>query len=518
MTAITLPRIKLRWLRASPAVRMGLGLSSLVVAMLLAVDLVFGLLPNQQHLVSKLRARIAENLAVQTAVLIETGEIKGIDKLYAEMLARESSVRSVAVRRSDGRIVAQAGDHSDWVAPGADVSSLDNVRVPLVMNKQQWGGVEVRFEPAHPDGFWDWLRQPTVTVVFVLGAASFVAFVLFLRRVLSHMDPSAVIPDRVRSAFDAFSGGVMILDPSSRIMLANSTLRQWIGQADAADLTGRPVESLPAFRAALSGDKNEHVWVRAMRSATLAEGEHLTLNADTPAPIRLLVNSSPIGDGSGRVRGCLVTLENVTPMHDLNDKLLQSMMELAASKREVEEKNEELRRLATRDPLTGCLNRRALFEKLDELFADARDKGRLLCCIMTDIDHFKSFNDRHGHAVGDEVLKAVARVFSGALRDFDLLGRYGGEEFCVVLPDVTLEQACAVAERLRTDIESNAGASVRTTRGLKVTSSFGVSAYTPQTADPAEMIDLADQALYIAKKSGRNRVHRAGEPAPEPAQ
>lgn len=515
MMSLSLPRR--RQIRLSPAVRIGFGMSSLVVAMLMAFDLVFGLIPDHQELVAKLRARIAENLAIQTAVLIEAGELKALDKLYAELLVRESEVLSVAVRRTDGRIVARAGDHDPWVAHERQVSSIDYVRVPLVMNKQQWGGVEVRFQRAAPASLIHWLQQPSVLIVSGLGLASFIAFVLYLRRVLTHLDPSAVIPERIRSAFDAFSSGVMILDVSARIMVANSALRLWIGQEEGVDVTGRTVESLPVFRNALPIDRNEHSWVRAMRSGAHAVGDHIELHSDSPAPMRLLVNSSPISDGTGRIRGCVVTFDNVTHIHELNDRLLQSMAELARTKDEIELKSEELRRLATRDPLTGCLNRRALFEKLDELFADARDKGRPLCCIMTDIDHFKAFNDRYGHAVGDEVLKAVSRVFSGALRDFDLLGRYGGEEFCIVLPDVTLEQACAVAERLRSDIEQSAGASVRTTRGLKITSSFGVSCYTAQISDPAQMIDLADQALYAAKKSGRNRVRQAGYEAQEAA-
>jgi diguanylate cyclase (GGDEF)-like protein len=492
-------------------------MSSLVVAMLLAFDLVFGLIPDQQELVAKLRGRIAENLAIQTAVLIEAGEPRALDRLYAELLARESGVLSVAVRRSDGRIVARAGDHDQWVAHERAVSSIDHVRVPLVMNKQQWGGVEVRFQRAAPANLLDWLQQPSVLVVAGLGVVSFFAFVFYLRRVLSYLDPSAVIPDRIRSAFDAFTSGVMIVDVSARVMLANSALRLWIGQDEGVEVTGRTVESLPVFRKALPVDRNEHSWVRAMRSGTHATGDHIELHSDDPAPVRLLVNSSPISDGTGRIRGCVVTFDNVTHLHELNDRLLQSMAEIARSKEEIEQKSEELRKLATRDPLTSCLNRRALMEMLDELFADARDKGRPLCCIMTDIDHFKAFNDRHGHAVGDEVLKAVSRVFSGALRDFDLLGRYGGEEFCIVLPDVTLEQACAVAERLRSEIEQSAGASVRTTRGLKITSSFGVSCYTAHIFDPAELIDLADKALYAAKKAGRNRVRRSGDEAKEAA-
>jgi diguanylate cyclase (GGDEF)-like protein len=125
---------------------------------------------------------------------------------------------------------------------------------------------------------------------------------------------------------------------------------------------------------------------------------------------------------------------------------------------------------------------------------------------MTDIDHFKSFNDRYGHTVGDQVLQSVTRSLSSALREVDLLCRYGGEEFCIILPDVDLTQALAIAERLRVDIQRRAGSSVRSTAGLEVTSSFGVAELEPHVSDPAQLIDMADKALYEAKNAGRNRV------------
>jgi diguanylate cyclase (GGDEF)-like protein len=125
---------------------------------------------------------------------------------------------------------------------------------------------------------------------------------------------------------------------------------------------------------------------------------------------------------------------------------------------------------------------------------------------MADIDHFKQFNDRYGHAVGDEVIRALVRTLQAGLRNDDLLCRYGGEEFCIILPDTSLELAEDIASRLRADVENHAGMSVRTTGGLHITSSFGVATVAPEMRDPAELIERADEALYRSKESGRNRV------------
>ena len=498
----------------SPAIRLALGLSSLVVVILLTADLAFGLLPDQNGLLRQLRERISENLAIQTAALMDAGDLRTLDRVYREQLQREASILSVAVRRQDGRIVIQAGDHAAaWVQPAKGKSSIDHIQVPLVMNHQRWGTMELSFRDATPKNLREWMRRPEVLLVLVLGVGCFLAFVLYLRRVLSYLDPSTVIPDRVRSAFDVFSGGVMIVDPGARVMLANTALRSWMGPAAAASLIGRPVDTVAWFKRALPLDRSGHPWMQCMASGSAVEGEHMEFHGENGVAIRVIANCSPIQDGPGKVRGCLVTFDNVTHLDQLNNQLLSSMVELETTKLEVEKKNVELQRLATRDPLTGCFNRRALFERLEDLCAKARAQQLDLCCIMTDIDHFKSFNDRHGHAVGDQVLQATAHKLGGALRDMDILARYGGEEFCIILPGVSLEEACAVAERLRGDVETQAGTSVRSTPGLKVTSSFGVSMFDAGVAGPAQLIDHADQALYRAKKEGRNCVRSFEEAA-----
>ena len=500
-------RRAMRFLAVGPAARVSLGLTSLVVSMVLMADLVFGLLPDPNIQLRQLRARTAENLAIQTANQLEAGSPAALDRLFKEVMARDKSMLSLALRRSDGQVMAQAGDHQvHWVAPKPGQSVLDHIQVPMDMSGRPWGAVEVSFERATIDTVWRWLRQPSVFMVVLLGLGSFAGFTLYLRRVLAHLDPSAVIPDRVRSAFDVFAGGVMIVDPAGRLMLVNAALRRWMGGQTDAELQGKQVESVDWFRKALPVDRKEHPWWRAMDSANATEGEYLEFQLNSGEALKVVVNASPISDAMRKVRGCLVTFDNVTPLHELNAQLVKSMSDLEESKLQIEKKNDELRRLATRDPLTGCLNRRALFEQLEQLFMERHSSAGAMCCIMSDIDHFKSFNDRYGHAVGDQVLQTVTRSLSSALREVDLLCRYGGEEFCIILPEVDLAQALSIAERLREDIERRAGSSVRSTAGLVVTSSFGVAQLTPDVGDPAQLIDMADKALYAAKHAGRNRV------------
>jgi diguanylate cyclase (GGDEF)-like protein len=127
--------------------------------------------------------------------------------------------------------------------------------------------------------------------------------------------------------------------------------------------------------------------------------------------------------------------------------------------------------------------------------------------LMVDIDHFKQINDEHGHLVGDIVLRDVARVMREALRTVDAVGRYGGEEFMIILPHTPREEAWKTAERLRQKVADHAFTSSRKGAGLHVTVSVGVASYPSEKVDtPSALIRAADEALYRAKEKGRNRV------------
>ncbi|HEX9389701.1 MAG TPA: GGDEF domain-containing protein [Usitatibacteraceae bacterium] len=167
---------------------------------------------------------------------------------------------------------------------------------------------------------------------------------------------------------------------------------------------------------------------------------------------------------------------------------------------------EELaQRLAVTDPLTGTFNRRTFLELAEKEIARSRRAGSALSLVMLDLDHFKRINDQHGHVVGDSVLIRFAKIVQSCLRREDLLVRYGGEEFCVLLPDVALDGAVALAERIRQSVE-------RTGFGgggnpLRVTVSAGVARLGREDSDNiAHLLKRADEAMYGAKAAGRNQV------------
>ena len=155
--------------------------------------------------------------------------------------------------------------------------------------------------------------------------------------------------------------------------------------------------------------------------------------------------------------------------------------------------------LAFLDELTGLPGRRALMNELKHC-------GKYYCLAMADIDHFKIINDTHGHLMGDEVLKKVAKMLSSNLRHIDLTGRWGGEEFIMILPGTTAEQGQEVIDRIRIAITEVIFTSTSTNANFNITVSFGVCDSQLASLNLKDMIAKADQALYQAKSNGRNQV------------
>lgn len=157
---------------------------------------------------------------------------------------------------------------------------------------------------------------------------------------------------------------------------------------------------------------------------------------------------------------------------------------------------------ARTDPLTGLANRRALNQELERRIAQLQRQDTPLAVLLIDVDHFKQFNDNHGHQAGDEMLCMMARALRDTVRDMDLATRYGGEEFAIVLPGTSLPDAKCAAERIRlavADIEF-------TFRGAKLRDTVSVGlAQATDVDDPQSIIRRADDALYAAKEAGRNR-------------
>lgn len=185
---------------------------------------------------------------------------------------------------------------------------------------------------------------------------------------------------------------------------------------------------------------------------------------------------------------------------ELQQRLEEAEKQLESQAAEIKAHESEART----DSLTGLSNRRAFDDELKRRLNEWQRKQTPCTLVMMDIDFFKKFNDTHGHQVGDEVLRQVAKVLGASSREMDLPCRYGGEEFGVILPATDAASACRVAERIRAAVE--ASTTVCDGKSLKVTCSLGLAAFTADD-DVAHLIRRADDALYASKKAGRNCGH-----------
>ncbi len=196
------------------------------------------------------------------------------------------------------------------------------------------------------------------------------------------------------------------------------------------------------------------------------------------------------------------------PKSSLSPKKLSSIIDVALDKwtrlQQAKADREKLERLATFDSLTGLYNRRAVLGRLDELINLANRYKEDFSLSMLDIDHFKKDNDHYGHLTGDEVLEEIAVLIRRNIRETDIVGRYGGEEFIIILPKTNLASAWVVAERLRSIIEKT-GMKDSAGNAFTITVSQGLVGW-ERDEDAASLISRADEALYKAKEKGRNRV------------
>lgn len=216
----------------------------------------------------------------------------------------------------------------------------------------------------------------------------------------------------------------------------------------------------------------------------------------------------PLLDDHGAIQGIIGISMDITERKK-SDILIQELI------RRLETEKDKAQQSAMTDGLSGIPNRRYFDETLDKELYRLKRSGSPLALIMLDIDHFKKYNDRYGHVAGDDCLKLVAETIRSNIgRAPDFAARYGGEEFAIVMPDTDIHGAMIVAERLRLSIESLGVPHEDSSTAAHVTISLGVASVYPETIDsPEVLVRLADEALYEAKHSGRNRSVVAADPA-----
>ncbi len=486
-------------IRIKPTTRISLGLVCLTISLLLMAK-ILGLAPDRTNAVVESRKTLSEALAIQFSAAAQHGDLTVIRETLESMVERQNEIASAAIRDAGGELIAETGNHlAHWKPPADGKSTATHIQVPIFRGQEKWATVEISFPPLWFDNIINGFKNSYLSLILFIALAGFSGYSLMIKRTLRELDPSKVIPGRVQAAFDVLKEGVLILDEKEHIVLANRAFSEMVGR-EASELIGFKGSELGWQGFSSPQQKEKLPWVQVLRGKKNMTGVRLSMKRDEATMLSLVSNSAPVLDGKGKNRGVLVTLDNVTELEMKNQELSTVVSKLQVTTDVVQSKNKELEFLATHDPLTLLLNRRALNQRFESAFNSAQESGSELSCVMCDIDHFKSVNDRYGHATGDKVIKMIAALLQKNFREHDLVGRYGGEEFCIVLPDIDLRLASKICNRIRKSIKDD------TSSGVQVTMSFGVSALGPGVSGTNELANQADRALYIAKESGRNQV------------
>jgi len=303
------------------------------------------------------------------------------------------------------------------------------------------------------------------------------------------------------AALEAAANAIAITDKKGTI--------QWVNPAW-TDLTGySKEESIGQNARIIKSEKHDAAFYKKMWDTILAgkvwRGELVNRRKDGSLYYEE-ETITPVLNNHGEVTNFIAIKLNISKRKQADDDLRLAKEKLERANLELKFAFEHAQQLAHTDVLTGVNNRRYLFELAEHEFDVARRYQQPLSMIMFDLDHFKHINDTFGHATGDQMLERVTQVACSQLRDVDFIGRYGGEEFVIVLPVTDAQQAYLLAERIRAGVEA---LGLDTEKGIaSVTLSIGIAEilHAPQDESVENIIHRADEALYAAKQAGRNRT------------
>lgn len=483
----------------TPILQICLGILSFTVSLIL-IAYALELLPDESKAALEARARVSESLAIQLAGAASRNDVVGIKDTITAVVARSNGeILSVAMRRADGEILVETGNHSaHWINPADNKSTETHVQIPLKNGKSDWGRIEIAYRPVasgyHAFGF----SQKMIALLCFMIGAGFLGYYFILKRSLRELDPGRVIPERVQAAFDALAEGVLIMDENERLLLANKAFAKYLGTTSDI-LFGTKADELPWLQYKKEFSLEALPWRVAIRTEQPVTGSLMGLRDVSGMQRKMVVNATRITDDKNVTRGVIATFDDVTLLQEKNQQLETSIEQLNSFQKKIEQQNRDLQFLAACDPLTGCLNRRAFFAEVENITKDGKNA---LSVLMLDIDHFKSINDRFGHAIGDIVLSEFAGVLKRVCERIGPVGRYGGEEFCIAAPKLSEAEAEQLANHICQTVAATRG---WLPNNDAVTVSIGVAS-APQSENIFELLKCADAALYAAKTTGRNRA------------
>ncbi len=318
-------------LRLSAKSRIALGQVGLVATVLLGASFI-GLVPDQRASIREGRAALAEALAANSSALVTQRDVRRLEGNLQLVVERNDDLLSAGLRTQAGRLIATVGEHeAHWERAETDLSTDNQVKVPIYAGREPWGHLELRFEHLGAGGWWGLVSDPLVLLIAFVGLFSFTSFYFYLGKMLKHLDPSQAIPGRVRSALDTMAEGLLVLDSKQQIVLANRAFGTLLNQTP-DDLLGIRVNAMPWTDAdGTPLAEADRPWQRALDTGQPEVNRRVRLELPDGSHLTFMINCSPVLGSGGANAGVLVSFDDVTQLEEQEIELLRSKEQAEAA-------------------------------------------------------------------------------------------------------------------------------------------------------------------------------------------
>jgi len=479
--------------------RITIGLAGLSVSVIL-VAIFFGMVPDRKGAILEGRRKLCEAVAVNGSIMISRKDMKRLGAILQIVVTRNEDILSAGLRREDGQLVVEIGDHAtQWLSSDDERSTHSQVHVPLRAGDEKWGAVELRFEPLDQPGLLGFLYDPMTRLVTFCGSAGFLVYLLYLKKMLQHLDPSHAVPKRVRTALDSLAEGLLVVDNNGRIVLGNQAFASWVDYKPER-LIGRDISALP-WTTEEESDPEDYPWKRALTTGQAEVGVFIALLSGEDSRRNLMANATPIPGPDGVPRGVLISLDDITLLEETKKELLESKQIADHANRA---KSEFLARMSheIRTPMNAILGYTDVMRRgFDESIADRQEylstihgSGEHLLALINDILDLSKIESGKMEVELKltspyELIKQTIAVLRGKAEE---KGITLGYEFEGKLPETIMTDSV----RLRQTIMNLVGNAIKFTKegGVRI-----VTRLVKDAACPMLQIDVVDTGIGISQ-------------------